>query len=147
MEDNRFYGDKDKPELAMSYCAFLDILGFTKKIQDSFKNGTHDYVFDQFYRSVVKKIENIRKEHEDKYFIHIKTFTDNIVLGTPIYQGDGESEWGFLLPAIIDYQLSMALDGFFVRGGLAEGLLYMDESTVYGEALLDAYELENKKSV
>lgn len=41
------------------------------------------------------------------------------------------------------YQLGMAREGYFVRGGLAFNALFMDNNVVYGAALLEAYELEH----
>ncbi|WP_321897185.1 hypothetical protein [Burkholderia cepacia] len=41
----------------------------------------------------------------------------------------------------------MALKGFFIRGGLAVDQLFMDENSVYGAALLEAYRLESKVAV
>lgn len=41
----------------------------------------------------------------------------------------------------------MALQGFFIRGGLSVGTLFVDDNCVYGEALIDAYELESKVAV
>jgi hypothetical protein len=41
----------------------------------------------------------------------------------------------------------MALKGCFIRGGLAVDKLFMDENSVYGVALLEAYRLESKVAV
>ena len=41
----------------------------------------------------------------------------------------------------------MALKGFFIRGGLAVDQFFMDENSVYGAALLEAYRLESKVAV
>ena len=49
--------------------------------------------------------------------------------------------------SINEYQFQMALKGFFIRGGLAVDQLFMDENSVYGAALLEAYRLESKVAV
>ena len=41
----------------------------------------------------------------------------------------------------------MALKGFFIRGGLAVDQLFMDENSVYGAGLLEAYRLESSVAV
>jgi len=76
--------------------------------------------------------------------LYFKSFTDNVVLAHPRFSDDMESEFGFILWAINEYQFQMALDGFFIRGGLAVDQLFMDENSVYGAALLEAYRLESK---
>jgi hypothetical protein len=71
----------------------------------------------------------------------VKVFTDNIVLGIPIFD-DGESELGRMIYLVGNYQSTLLQHGFFVRGGITVGDLYMDEDTVYGNALLDAHAAE-----
>jgi len=58
-----------------------------------------------------------------------------------------ESEFGFTLWSIREYQFQMALKGFFIRGGLAVDQLFMDGNSVYGMALLTAHDLESKVAV
>jgi len=38
----------------------------------------------------------------------------------------------------------MALNGFFIRGGLTIGSIYLDENIIFGKALLDTYKYESK---
>jgi len=64
-----------------------------------------------------------------------------------LHSDDGESEFAFCLWAVQDYQLEMALNGFFVRGGFTIGSLFMDEITAYGKALIDAYSIESNIAV
>ena len=40
--------------------------------------------------------------------------------------------------------MAFAFDGFFLRGGLAVGDVYVDSTIVYGKAFLDAVEAEKK---
>jgi hypothetical protein len=58
-----------------------------------------------------------------------------------------ESEFAFILWSIREYQFAMASQGFFIRGGLSVGSLFVDDNSVYGEALIDAYELESKIAI
>lgn len=75
----------------------------------------------------------------------VKTFTDNIVLGYPVLVSDpdGETKLGRTLMSLIDFQWSMVRNGFFLRGGMSIGGLYMDQDIVWGKALIDAHELES----
>jgi len=72
----------------------------------------------------------------------LKAFTDNIVIGWPIY-GDAEGEFGAAFLKIGYFQLQMALHGFFLRGALSIGDAYVDEIVVIGQALTEAYDGEN----
>ncbi|KGQ19772.1 hypothetical protein LF41_2274 [Lysobacter dokdonensis DS-58] len=58
-----------------------------------------------------------------------------------------ESEFAFILWSLRRYQFQMAKKGFFIRGGLSVGALFVDENSVYGPALIEAYHLENKVAV
>jgi hypothetical protein len=73
--------------------------------------------------------------------LELKASTDNVVLGHPIKRG-GELEFGHLISDVALLQIGFAYEGFFVRGGLAVGDLYMDEDIVLDMGLLDAYEAE-----
>jgi hypothetical protein len=76
----------------------------------------------------------------------VKVFTDNIVIGFPIWSGDGEGEFGSIVFTIGQYQYAMAKAGFFVRGGLTLGPLFMDENTAFGPAIIEAYEVEQNRA-
>jgi hypothetical protein len=41
------------------------------------------------------------------------------------------------------YQLSMALDDYFIRGAISVGELFLDPNTAFGPALLEAHDLES----
>jgi len=63
----------------------------------------------------------------------------------PITDNDfSEFELHSMIQSIAHYQRSMALNGFFVRGGLTIGSIYLDENIIFGKALLDTYEYESK---
>ncbi|MEQ9617833.1 MAG: hypothetical protein RIG61_01505 [Deltaproteobacteria bacterium] len=82
---------------------------------------------------------------EDYARFEMKTFTDNVVVGYPIQRPEwdhGEPELGDLIWLISNLQLFLALDGFFIRGGVAYGKCYIDEHVVFGEAFVDAVQLD-----
>jgi hypothetical protein len=75
-------------------------------------------------------------------------FTDNLIVGTPVHEdAPGGQGLGVLLTNIDDYQLAMAMEGAFIRGGVTVGSLYMDANTVTGEALVEAVGLEEQVAV
>lgn len=144
--DKLDYFSAGKPVHKVSYCAFLDVLGFNDRIRASYRDGSSDKLLRSFHQILARSIAKIR-EHTDESMLYFKSFTDNVVLAHPQFSDDMESEFGFILWDINEYQFQMALKGFFIRGGLAADQLFMDENSVYGAALLEAYRLESKVAV
>jgi len=80
---------------------------------------------------------------EDRYVI--KAFTDNIVFGYPIRdRGDPEVELGSALSILSLFQLNMANAGFFIRGAISIGDLYIDDVVVVGKGFTEAYSGESQ---
>lgn len=140
------YLESGKPVHRTSYCAFLDVLGFSERIRSSRKDKTEDKLLQEFHAIFDKRI-NLLKSEVNNSLIYFKSFSDNVLLAHPSFSQDMESEFGFILWSISEYQFEMALQGFFIRGGLSVGPLFVDDNSVYGEALIDAYELESKVAV
>lgn len=140
------YFSAGKPVHRLSYCAFLDVLGFSDRILADYKDGGADKLLESFHKILAKSIAQFKKSTHGS-MLYFKSFTDNVVLAHPRFSDDMESEFGFILWAINEYQFQMALKGFFIRGGLAVDQLFMDENSVYGAALLEAYRLESKVAV
>lgn len=140
------YFSAGKPIHRLSYCAFLDVLGFSERIRASYNDGSADNLLESFHKILARSIAELKKSTNGS-MLYFKSFTDNVVLAHPRFSEDMESEFGFILWAINEYQFQMALKGFFIRGGLAVDQLFMDENSVYGAALLEAYRLESKVAV
>lgn len=73
-----------------------------------------------------------------------KIFTDNVVLAVSVDSWHGEPEFGTACSRAAAFQLSLALDGWFVRGGMSLGPLFIDDRIVFGPGLVEAYELESQ---
>lgn len=142
---NYFFKD-GKPIHRLSYCAFLDVLGFSERIQESSNNDKHNELLQEFHDIFEKMLSSLEESTTDS-LLYFKSFTDNILLAHPRFSKDMESEFGFILWAIKEYQFQMALHGFFVRGGLSINRLFIDDNSVYGEALIEAYNLESKQAI
>jgi hypothetical protein len=79
------------------------------------------------------------------WILAAQAFTDNIVIGCPLsLDDDGEAELGALVLSLRWYQLERVNRGFFVRGGIAVGELYVDEDIVFGDALIEAHRIESE---
>lgn len=74
------------------------------------------------------------------------TFSDNLVFGIPSIQ-IGIDRFYMITVDISRIQYELALKGYFVRGGISTGLLFMDHRIVYGPALIDAHHLESTIAV
>ncbi|MCA2998054.1 MAG: hypothetical protein ING75_05560 [Rhodocyclaceae bacterium] len=140
------YFEGGLPVHKTSYCAFLDVLGFSERIRASEAKGEANKTLQEFHAIFSKRLKKLKEEH-DESLQYFKSFSDNILLAHPQFSQDMESEFGFILDSICQYQLDMSIRGYFIRGGLAVGALFMDENSVYGQALLDAYRLETQVAV
>lgn len=89
-----------------------------------------------------------RTGFHDRRFWELKAFTDNVVLGYPVPPRAEEQTLVHVLSDAAVLQRGLLLEGgFFVRGGIAFGDLYMDNDLVYGTSLLDAHETQEHVSI
>ncbi|WP_265938989.1 hypothetical protein [Bacillus thuringiensis] len=138
-----FY-DKANPHTINSAVCFVDILGFSQLVQESFDGGRGNELLKRLHQTVTNNINELRPQEE--YLGVLKAFTDNIVIGRPIYE-DGESQLGSIFLEFAAYQLSLTLEGFFVRGAVSVGEYYGDDEFAFGPALLESYHLESKEAI
>lgn len=157
MSDDRnpYITDNGQPELKDSVVAFVDILGYQALIRGAHKNGTAQALLTRLHEALAAASRHLNELDEDgnpllppnlwprKDLYKIRTFTDNIVIGYPI-RDDAEMELGAIFSQLAFFQLEMVNRGFFVRGAIAIGDLYIDDMTVFGQGLLDAYDGESK---
>ena len=145
--ENAYYNEKREPIIKKSFCAFADILGFKELIIQSDREGTANQVLQNLHAIVSGEISRMQAI-KDFALGGLKSFTDNIILGFPLPDNDdGESQFGLLIQSLTKLQYKMAIQGFFMRGGVAVGPLYMDDNIVFGKALLDAYDIEQTVAV
>jgi hypothetical protein len=149
------------PQTRESVVAFLDVLGFTKEMSQAYKEGIHAGLLRDLRSALTSAREKafpvaypLAIEYPPAYryreqveFRQVKAFTDNIVIGVPLSSPPDrahEAELGSLIESLCWYQLEMATRGFFVRGGIGIGDLYIDEDIVFGDALIEAYRIESE---
>jgi hypothetical protein len=78
---------------------------------------------------------------------HASWFSDNLAICCPLQQAHHpETLLGTMLRGISWLELSLAVEGFFLRGGLAAGDHFADDSVSFGPALVEAVELERLAS-
>jgi hypothetical protein len=118
------------------YCAFIDILGFTELIS----NIRRGHIRFEAVRDVLNRIhEPLNFDAAGSADFRATTISDAIALSTSLSAAG--------LASLVDMVSSLALGalelGYFTRGALCRGLLYHDKDTVFGEALIAAYQLES----
>ncbi len=133
--------DIDNPKMKESVVCYIDILGFEEMIKKAVKNNNANCLLKRLYNSIKDNVAFINPSPSSVG--EIKIFTDNIVIGRPIFD-DGESDLGNIFLNFARYQISLAIEGFFVRGGISVGEYYANEYISFGPALLEAHRIESK---
>jgi len=146
------YSSQDEvPRTQTSAIAILDILGFKTEVLRAHSEGHADKLLarlkaklDSWY-SLARDNDPFSAQVPDRgetrqRFWEVKAFTDNVVIGMPVWPRREEQTLNQLLTSVVSLQRGLVLDGgFFLRGGIAFGDLYIDDDIVYGKGLLDAY--------
>lgn len=147
------YSDKS-PKLQRSVVCFVDILGYKDLVKSTSNGEAIQDLLDRLHNALRLSHENVDPRRsddtllklQDKDFYAFSSFTDNIVIGHPIHC-DGEIELGRIFNDLSYFQMFMTKEGFFVRGAIAIGDLYMDDITVFGSGLIEAYEAETNLAI
>lgn len=149
MIENNPYIVNEKPIIINSFCAFIDILGTEERISN-LKHANQELM--QLF-STIKEIKHFLDKDKclDKNIPDLwryKIFSDNIVFGFPNYiEFDSESDFGQAITILSFFQINLAIRGYFLRGGLTFGPLFIGDETIFGSALVDAYNIERSIAV
>lgn len=131
------------PKMLPSFVCYADILGFNQLSRNAIESGNGLQFLHRLRQALSCAYDRIRDSSsgpgEDSYYA-VKVFTDNIVVGYPLRRDYdyGEPELGDIFRIFSNFQLALAMEGFFVRGGIAYGEHYMDDDIVFGNAFLQA---------
>lgn len=130
------------PSLELCAVAFVDLLGFRARIRETQgDSAAAQALLDEYDRVIADGLSALGESTERFTY---KGFTDNLVIAVPLSSGHPEVTIGSICTGAARFQFSLAMNGWFVRGGVAVGNFYMDERLVFGEALLEAYTLESE---
>ena len=152
---NPFLDDTGNPILRKSVVAFIDILGYEDLVLESeASKRPHDFLIhlrNSLSNAIRYLDENIRENglilqplfKKDPY--RIRVFTDNIVIGYPVWN-DAEAELGRVFSLLAIFQLEMVTHGLFLRGAISVGDLFIDDTVVFGNGLIEAYRGERDKA-
>ena len=151
MSRNPYIRDGQPLSPLNSVFAFVDILGYKDLIHETQGSTEEQKLLIRLHDALSSSRKCLGDDDGDSPKTHqepsekdrfvLRAFTDNIAIGWPIVH-DGESELGGAFEDLAFFQLEMANTGFFVRGAISVGSLYLDEIVVFGNALMESYEGE-----
>jgi len=162
---NPYLSTDGQGELRNSVVAFIDILGFKELVRDAKGKGNSQKLFAEFqdvlnvalfslkdhFSEVWYRLSGSSSEIKDSH--KFRVFTDCILIGCPISNTghpdtfiQGRDEFYTVLNTLYLLQSQLVNRGFFVRGAIAVDEFYMDDVTIYGVGLIDAYEAESKQA-
>ncbi len=130
--------------------AYVDLLGVTEKMQ---RDRTSQMIaMNKLHNLYTFSVETTRKIAMDGNLnIQFKIFSDNIIIAKRLSDIEQEKTQDIkcLLYCLSHFQELSASDsvGWLMRGGISIGELYLDDTMVWGEALLKSYYLENNVSI
>ena len=141
------------PSLLPAIVCHADILGFRAMTEGALKSGKEEEFLIRIKRALSEAYGKVRKAQNLGYELpprfDMKVYTDNVVVAHPLrapFIDHGEPELGTLLMLFAEVQASLAADGFLLRGGIAAGMHYQDDDIAFGEALMEAVDLDRTGS-
>lgn len=150
--------DRHKPTHAgtVAFYIFLDLLGFSHMVEREWSQD----LLEHLKRAYGRAIESLRSWSDsslsDHRFFEVRNLSDSVLVACPIgdFEKDthwigqlGESKFIGLLNAVFNFQLTLVLEGFFIRGGWTIHYLYSDKDHLIGPAMPEAYKLEKDRAI
>ena len=139
----------ESPSLLQAVVCHADILGFSNKIACAMESGKGEEFLLRIKSSLSAAYGKVHEARKLGYGLppdfEVKVYTDNVVVAYPLSEPSrdhGEPELGNLLMLFAEVQASLAADGLLLRGGIAAGWHHQDDDVVYGDALLEAVNLD-----
>jgi hypothetical protein len=137
--------------LIPSFVCYADILGYKTLSIKAIRNGNSIQFLSKLRSALSSAYKRIRLNSQgfsDKDSVYsVKIFTDNIVVGYPLFRpmiDFGEAELCDIFSIFSEFQTGLAMEGFFLRGGIAFGEHYMDDDIVFGKAFLEAHKQDKE---
>lgn len=126
--------------------AFIDILGWTRAIKEKQFDELYDVInkiqvrCDSYTEHRRKELEKLEGFRINPMFFQVKfsMFSDAIAISMPI------SFEARICNTCSELIREFILNGFLLRGGVAEGRLFHNEQTIFGDAIVEAYKLESE---
>jgi hypothetical protein len=120
------------------YVAFIDILGFREMVARMTRAP-------KFYGDMLENLRAMRRTlppREEKVAtdLRVQTFSDSIVLST----GPTPDGLWHLLFVVHDLANALLPRGIFIRGGVSRGKMHHENDILFGDAMVEAYDIETK---
>lgn len=130
---------------ALHIISYIDMLGTTAKIKAS-DSAIAFFHMKTIYEQMLGIFTGDSMKSEQ---VKVKIFSDNIIIAkeTPMSDEAIAINLNQMISLAASFQFRAMLSGWPVRGGITIGELYIDDTFVWGEGLLRAYELESKIAV
>lgn len=121
-------------EWSYAAVAFIDVLGFSSFVESDARSIEP--------ARLLALRELLAGVKDGAAALDVRAFSDSITISAPL-----ESKAiAQLLKTVLNLQIRFVSGGVLVRGGIAFGKHYGDETLIYSEALIRAYELERDKA-
>lgn len=123
------------------YCvAYLDFLGGTDIIRHDDQNK---------HLNIINMIFEDAKKESQIFFqgAFVKIFSDNILLALPTDNDNREQNIKSIVNLVSNFVHQAADNGYLIRGALTEGDFFHNDIIVYGKALVEAVEMEEKYAI
>lgn len=126
-------------EYSERYCAYVDILGFSDLVA-SIRAGRMKF---EAIRDLLHQVHAPRSSQvvgATHFDFQAQSISDALVLSTAL----SISGLAVLIDTLESLTINALYEGYLLRGAVCRGLLYHDQHTVFGEALITAYQLESR---
>lgn len=138
--DRVFVTKQGKPKLARCAVLFIDLLG-VRQMNRSRRVAAHLVALESAVTGMYRDFLQPDSPWPAAFF------SDTLVLAAPVVRNNEEAAIGGLVIQAAWLQLNLMTAGFFARGGLSLGRVYIRDGLVFGPALVEAYELESRMAV
>ena len=125
--------------------AFLDFLGASEKMTSAKDSNDFLKKLHLIYNDVIDVMTE--KELSGEESVKIRIFSDNIVIAKETSDYFDRNAIFEVFSYSCFFQAYALLHGLLVRGGISLGNFYMDDTFVFGEALVKAHEKESEQAV
>ena len=135
-----------KYELKEYVVAFIDVLGTSERIKtdsESSLNIVHA-VYDKALDTSEELYSNANIRDLKPL---VKIYSDNIVVAVPIRDEDPFVAFASVVIFSGVIQRGFLNYGYLVRGGVAMGEFFADQTMLWGQALIDSYYIENNIAI
>lgn len=126
--------------------SYLDILGGKNLIENDVNNECLNKI-NKLYKYTLTLLKKNNENESKKFFI--KIFSDNILIALKTSNKIDDRRHSLLKirDIVIDYTEKAIKLGFLIRGAITEGEFFSNDILVFGKALVEAVEMENKLAI